>query len=83
MLELDGVELEFEQEALEQIADTTLARKTGARGLRSIVENRMLDISYELPSIPGAKEVVIDKENILEGIPPRILGENNNLLEFK
>ena len=80
---LDSIKLTFTKDAIDAIAEKAFDEKTGARGLRSIVENRMLDISYELPSIPGAKEVVIDKENILEGIPPRILGENNNLLEFK
>ena len=80
---MDSIKLTFTKDAIDAIAEKAFDEKTGARGLRSIVENRMLDISYELPSIPGAKEVVIDKENILEGIPPRILGENNNLLEFK
>ena len=80
---LDSIKLTFTKDAIDAIAEKAFDEKTGSRGLRSIVENRMLDISYELPSIPGAKEVVIDKENILEGIPPRILGENNNLLEFK
>ena len=50
LLELDGVELAFDREALEQIADTSLARKTGARGLRAIMENVMMDVMYEIPS---------------------------------
>lgn len=50
MLELDGVSLEFDDEALEEIADVTLKRKTGARGLRAIMENVMMDIMYHAPS---------------------------------
>lgn len=50
MLELDGVELEFEEEALIEIAETSLKRKTGARGLRAIMENIMMDIMYHAPS---------------------------------
>ena len=50
MLELDGVELTFDQAALEAIADTSLKRKTGARGLRAIMENIMMDTMYHAPS---------------------------------
>ena len=50
MLELDGVELEFDEDALVEIAETSLKRKTGARGLRAIMENIMMDIMYEAPS---------------------------------
>jgi len=50
MLELDGVELVFEEEALEEVADISLKRKTGARGLRSIIENVMMDTMYRAPS---------------------------------
>lgn len=50
MLELDGVELTFDDEALEAIAETSLKRKTGARGLRAIMENVMMDIMYKAPS---------------------------------
>ncbi|MBQ7155883.1 MAG: ATP-dependent Clp protease ATP-binding subunit ClpX [Synergistaceae bacterium] len=56
MLEMDGVSLEFTPEALDKIADLAVARKTGARGLRSIMENLMLDIEYELPSLPDAEK---------------------------
>ena len=50
MLELDGVRLSFDKEALEAIAETSLKRKTGARGLRAIMENIMMDIMYKAPS---------------------------------
>ena len=62
LLELDGVELEFDQEALEEIADISLARKTGARGLRAIMENLMLDTMYHVPSDNTVKSCLITKE---------------------
>jgi ATP-dependent Clp protease ATP-binding subunit ClpX len=55
MLELDGVELEFDEEALVEIAETSLKRKTGARGLRAIMENIMMDIMFEAPSDENLK----------------------------
>ena len=66
MLKMDDVTLEFTQPALEKIAELAAARKTGARGLRSIMENLMLDIEYELPSMPesskAGKKLVITPE---------------------
>lgn len=64
LLELDGVELEFEREALEEIADTSLARKTGARGLRAIMENVMMDTMYHVPSDDTIKTCLITKEAV-------------------
>ena len=61
LLELDGVELEFDQEALEKIADISLARKTGARGLRAIMENVMTDTMYHVPSDATIKKCRITK----------------------
>jgi len=58
---LDGVELTFQKEALEAIADLAFKRKTGARGLRSIMEEIMVDIMFDLPELRGY-EVVITKE---------------------
>ncbi len=65
LLELDGVQLEFETEALEQIADITLARKTGARGLRAIMENVMMDTMYHVPSDETIKSCLITKDTVL------------------
>ena len=56
IFEMDGVSLSFTPEALERVADLAVKRKTGARGLRSIMENIMLDIEYDLPSIPDAEK---------------------------
>ena len=69
----DGVELEFEREALEAVADKTIARNTGARGLRSVLEGRMTDIMYDIPSDRTVEKVVITKETIEDAAPPRIV----------
>lgn len=65
LLELDDVELEFDEEALEEIAATSLKRKTGARGLRAIMENVMMDIMYHAPSDETLKYCRITREAVL------------------
>ncbi len=64
LMELDDVKLSFEQDAVEAIADKALARKTGARGLRSIMENTLMDIMYRVPSDETISEVVITKSAV-------------------
>lgn len=76
MLELDGVELEFEHEALIEVAKEAIARKTGARGLRAILENVMLDIMYEIPSRTDVKKCIITKEVICDKKPPVLITES-------
>ncbi|XJS11600.1 ATP-dependent Clp protease ATP-binding subunit ClpX [Aerococcaceae bacterium WGS1372] len=66
-LDMDNVELEFEEDALRAIAREALERGTGARGLRSIIENVMLEIMYEVPSRKDIAKIIITKENV-EGI---------------
>lgn len=66
LFELDGVELEFEEEALTAIAKETMKRKTGARGLRSIIEKAVMDLMYEVPSNEAISKCVITKE-VVEG----------------
>lgn len=73
----EGVELEFRPEALKQIAKMAIERKTGARGLRSIVEHALLDIMYELPSIKGLKKVVIDETLLTENAQPIYVYESD------
>lgn len=73
MLELDGVTLSFEDEALREIAKKAIERKTGARGLRSIIESIMLDVMYELPSRDDIAECVITKESVVEDAEPRLI----------
>ena len=64
MLELDDVELEFTDEALSAISNKAIERKTGARGLRSIIEEALIDIMYDVPSSDGVVKVVITEETI-------------------
>ena len=64
--EMEGVDLIFENEAIDEIAELALKRKIGARGLRSIIENTMMDLMYEIPSEKDIKEVRVTKEMILE-----------------
>lgn len=66
LFELEGAEIDFRDEALEAVADHALERKTGARGLRSILEASLLDIMYELPSTENVSKVVID-DGVIEG----------------
>jgi ATP-dependent Clp protease ATP-binding subunit ClpX len=66
MIEMEGSELELRDEALHAIAKKAMERKTGARGLRTILENILLDTMYELPSLEGVSKVVID-ESVVEG----------------
>ncbi len=63
---MEGVELEVRPAALQAIARKALKRKTGARGLRSILEHVLLDIMYELPGLQNVQKVVVD-ENAIEG----------------
>ncbi len=66
MIEMEGSELEIREEALHAIARKAMARKTGARGLRTILESLLLDTMYELPSQEGVSKIVID-ESVVEG----------------
>lgn len=73
MLELDGVELDFDEEALKEIAKLAIERKTGARGLRSIIEATMLDVMFELPSRDDIVKCIITAETILDKANPKLL----------
>jgi ATP-dependent Clp protease ATP-binding subunit ClpX len=66
LFKMEGVELEFRDEALKAIAKRALARRTGARGLRSIIEHALLDTMYDLPSLKGVSKVVVD-DNLING----------------
>ena len=72
LFDMEGVQLTFEPEALTAIAKRAQERKTGARGLRSIIENALLDTMYELPSMDDAKEVVVTGAVIENGGKPVI-----------
>ncbi len=73
LFEMDGVKLKFAKGALQAIARKALARESGARGLRAIMEEAMLDVMYDVPSKQGIKEVVVNEEAILQGDPPLIV----------
>ena len=66
LFKLEGVDIEFRRDALTEIARQAIKRKSGARGLRSIMENTLLNVMYELPDIEGLKKVVVD-EHVIKG----------------
>jgi ATP-dependent Clp protease ATP-binding subunit ClpX len=70
---MDGVELEIRPSALSAIARKALARKTGARGLRSIMEHALIDTMFDLPNLDGVAQVVVDEHNIEEGAKPLLV----------
>ena len=87
LLSIDGVKLTFEEEAISLIAKEAIKRKTGARALRSIVEELMLDIMYEVPSREDIKEFAITAEmvkkrkNVVELLPKKT-EEKHEITEF-
>lgn len=77
LFEFENVGIEFRDDALREIAQQAISRKTGARGLRSIVEHALLDVMYEIPSITNLKQVVIDKNAILGKTKPLYIYEGD------
>ena len=75
LLKMDNVTLKFDKAAVEAVADMALKRNTGARGLRSIIEETMTEIMFDIPSQPDVKECVVHKECITEGLEPEIIRE--------
>jgi ATP-dependent Clp protease ATP-binding subunit ClpX len=73
LFEMDGVKIKFSRGALVAVAKQALERHSGARGLRAILENAMLDIMYDVPSRAGVKEVIVNEEVILKGESPLIV----------
>ncbi|MCD8819938.1 ATP-dependent Clp protease ATP-binding subunit ClpX [Staphylococcus gallinarum] len=80
MLELDDVELEFTEAALAAISKKAIERKTGARGLRSIIEEALIDIMYDVPSSEGVAKVVITDETITDEKEPELYDKEGNLI---
>ncbi|MDI3270012.1 MAG: ATP-dependent Clp protease ATP-binding subunit ClpX [Bacillota bacterium] len=72
-LEMDGIELVFEEGALRAIAREALKRKTGARGLRAIIEHIMLDVMYDIPSRADVERCIVTAQTVLEGAPPKLV----------
>ena len=84
LFEIDHVDLEFEDDALDAIVDKAIERKTGARGLRSILEEIMRDIMFEIPSNPKIEKCIITKDTIKKGGKPElIINENRNLEDIE
>ncbi|EHT8058629.1 ATP-dependent Clp protease ATP-binding subunit ClpX [Staphylococcus pseudintermedius] len=80
MLELDDVALEFTDEALAAISEKAIERKTGARGLRSIIEEALIDIMYDIPSTENVAKVVITKETIVNETEPELYDAEGNFV---
>jgi ATP-dependent Clp protease ATP-binding subunit ClpX len=80
MLEIDAVELQFEEGALTEIAKKAIERKTGARGLRSIIEGIMLDVMFDLPSRDDITKCVITKETVINNSVPKLLLEDGTVV---
>ena len=79
LLEIDGVDLEFTGEALEAIVDKAIERKTGARGLRSIMEETMRDVMYDIPSNPKIVKCTITKETVEGTAKPEVVIDENRV----
>lgn len=77
LFEMDKVILDIEDEALVEVAKKAIAKKTGARGLRSILEKVMMDIMYEVPSRDDIEKVVITKESITDNKQPYVILKSN------
>ena len=83
LFSLDKIELEFKQEALEEVAEQALQRETGARGLRAIMEEILTDFMYELPDDPTVEKLIIDKDTVKgEGTPEVIHNKNKKPVEI-
>ena len=82
LVELDGVELEFDKGALEAIVDKAIERNTGARGLRSIIEEIMRDIMYDIPSNEKIAKCVITKETVINKSQPELVIDENKKREI-
>jgi len=75
---MEGVELEFREDALRAVAKRAMERKTGARGLRSILEGVLLNTMYELPSMEGVGKVVIDEAVVKGESQPLLIYQNSD-----
>lgn len=78
LFKMDDVELEFDEDALKAIAKLAYDRKTGARGLRTIIEKSLMNIMFELPSRQDISKVILTKESVLEGKAPKLVFKTNN-----
>ena len=82
LFELDGIELVFDKNAIDAVVDISLDKKTGARGLRSVLGKAMLEVMYLVPSTKGVKRVIINKETIKGTTMPVFESENGAVLKI-
>ena len=82
LFNMDGVELVFTPKALDAAAASAMRRKTGARGLRSIIEESLLDVMYELPSLEGVQRCIVDGESITGQVSPVLLTSAGDMVEL-
>ncbi|MFK7840596.1 MAG: ATP-dependent Clp protease ATP-binding subunit ClpX [Bdellovibrionales bacterium] len=83
LFDIEGVDLQFTEDGLKAIAEKAIERKTGARGLRSIIENLLLDTMYEIPDLDDAKEVIVDGATVREDKDPKIVKEKKKASKKK
>lgn len=84
LMEIDDVELEIMPDAIDAIVDKAIERKTGARGLRSIIEEIMTDIMFDIPSNPQIEKCIITRETVINNEPPKvIINENRRITEVR
>lgn len=77
LLEMDDAILEFDEGALEAIAEKAIARNTGARGLRAIIEEIMLDVMYDIPSTGNIEKCIISRDTVDKNTPPELIINEN------
>ena len=82
LFSMDNVELEFTPDALEAAAERALEHKTGARCLRYVIEDTLLDVMYDLPSLEGVKRCVVDRDSIEGEVPPSLFSESGKTIEL-
>lgn len=80
IFKLEGVDLEFTPEALGAIADTSIERHTGARGLRSVVENILLNTMYDIPSVHDVKKVLVNEDTVRKDEEPVVIKTDSALV---
>ncbi len=81
MLQADGVEVKFTDEALKLIAQRAMERRTGARALRSILEETMMNVMFEVPSLRGIAQCLVDEETIRDKRDPKLITREEMLLK--
>ena len=82
LFSMDSVELEFTPDALEAAAERALDHQTGARCLRYVIEDTLLDVMYDLPSLEGVKRCVVDRDSIEGEVPPTLFSESGKPIEL-